>query len=191
MANIVWVASYTKSGNTWTRAFLLFLFSNVRKPISLDEMTNMSTLDASTHWFNEASGQERESYSAEEVAPLREAAQRELAKCYPVTGFVKTHSAFMPWYGHPMFDLSLTAGAIYIVRNPLDIVGSYAAHSGSQIQNTVDVIVQENFTTTGSEKQVPQLLGSWSQNVQSWTVRPNPALHIMRYEDMIEACRSG
>ena len=186
MSNLVWVASYPKSGNTWTRAFLLHLFSNAQKPLPLDEMAGMATLDAATHWFNEASGEVNEKYGEEDVAALRVAAQHELAKCFPVTGFVKTHSAFTRWYGHPMFDLGLTAGAIYIVRNPLDIVASYAAHSGREIEETVEFLITHNYTSRGSEKQVPQLMGSWSQNVQSWTAQPNPALHVMRYEDMVQ-----
>ena len=28
--------------------------------------------------------------------------------------------------------------------------------------------------------------GGWSQNVASWTARPNPAIHVVRYEDMLD-----
>ncbi|MBT5434026.1 MAG: sulfotransferase domain-containing protein [Alphaproteobacteria bacterium] len=42
-----------------------------------------------------------------------------------------------------------------------------------------------SYVLAGSPRQAPQLLGSWSQNVESWTAQPNPALHVMRYEDML------
>ena len=187
MGKIIWIASYPKSGNTWTRAFLLHLFMNPREPFPLDEMGMMSPVDAGLHWFNEALGEERTRYTPEAAAALRVAAQREIAKCFPATGFVKTHCCFLPWFGHPMFDLSLTAGAIYVVRNPLDIVASYASHVGRSLDDLVRVITTENHEVPGSEKQTPQLLGSWSQNVLSWTKRPHPGLHVMRYEDMVAA----
>ena len=187
MGKIVWIASYPKSGNTWTRAFLLHLFMNPREQVPLDEMAMMSPVDAGLHWFNDATGEERTSYTPEETAALRAAAQQVIAKCFPATGFVKTHCAFVPWFGHPMFDLTLTAGAIYVVRNPLDIVASYASHVGRTLDDLVRVITTADHTTPGSEKQTPQLLGSWSQNVLSWTHRPHPGLHVMRYEDMVAA----
>jgi hypothetical protein len=92
----------------------------------------------------------------------------------------------MAWHGHAMFDMSLTAGAIYVVRNPLDVVASYAAHSGKTIARTVTAMNTTDFTWPGDDEQVPQRLGNWSQNVASWTGQANPALHVMRYEDMLE-----
>ena len=38
MGNIVWLASYPKSGNTWMRALLHNLFTNAREPLPLQEM---------------------------------------------------------------------------------------------------------------------------------------------------------
>jgi len=185
-ANIIWIASYPKSGNTWTRAFLLYLFMNARERRPLSEMSDMSPIDASRVWFDEAVGEERESYSEEETAAWRVAAQRQILKRFDATSFVKTHSAFTPWHGHPMFDMSSTAGAIYIVRNPLDVVASFTRHSNKRISGIVEVMCEHDHTLPGAKNQVPQLIGSWSQNVLSWTGRPNPALHIMRYEDMVE-----
>jgi hypothetical protein len=36
-----------------------------------------------------------------------------------------------------------------------------------------------------TETHMYEILGSWSENVESWTGQPNPALHVMRYEDML------
>jgi hypothetical protein len=111
-AKAIWVASYPKSGNTWLRAFLLFLFSDARQPLPLDELAGMSTFASAVGHFNEAAG----------------AAQRVMLQHAGGTSFVKTHNAFTPWHGHPMFDPASTAGAIYVVRNPLDVVAATRCH---------------------------------------------------------------
>ena len=41
MSNILWLASYPKSGNTWVRAFLDNLMHDARKPLALDRPSGM------------------------------------------------------------------------------------------------------------------------------------------------------
>jgi hypothetical protein len=43
-----------------------------------------------------------------------------------------------------------------------------------------------NQSIANQENFVYELHGSWSENVKSWTAAPNPALHVVRYEDMAE-----
>ena len=184
-ANVIWIASYPKSGNTWLRAFLLYLFMNARERRPLGELADMSTFDSASGFFNLAAGENREIWTEEQTAQWRAAAQREMLKRFDQTSFVKTHSALRMWHGHPMFDLATTAGAVYLVRNPLDIVASLAANIGRPIADVVKIVNTPDFVWPGTRPQVPQLVGSWSENVISWTGRPNPALHVMRYEDMV------
>ena len=42
--------------------------------------------------------------------------------------YVKTHSMLVDSAGTPMITRAVTAGGIYIVRNPLDVVVSYSHH---------------------------------------------------------------
>lgn len=187
MGKIIWLASYPKSGNTWTRAFLLHLFEDPDAPFSLDDLARMSPLDASRLWFEKAAERRNETFSDDDVPRLRGPAQGVMADRAAGNTFVKTHSAIMVWKGHPTIDFSVTAGAVYMVRNPLDIVASYAAHSGNTIDQIIAAMTTPNYVTPGPPAQVPQLLGNWSQNVSSWTAVPNPALHVMKYEDMVNA----
>ena len=46
MGNIVWLASYPKSGNTWLRAFLANLIANRPTPVPLAELPNYGALEA-------------------------------------------------------------------------------------------------------------------------------------------------
>jgi hypothetical protein len=41
------------------------------------------------------------------------------------------------------------------------------------------------YETGGSEKQIYEVMGSWSEHVESWSARPHRAIHVMKYEDML------
>jgi Sulfotransferase domain len=82
-------------------------------------------------------------------------------------------------------NFSVTSGAIYIVRNPLDVAISYAHHLGKPIDFAIDFMNLKSAETTVTEKQVYEVYGSWSQHVLSWTRKPHPAIYVMRYEDML------
>ena len=43
-----------------------------------------------------------------------------------------------------------------------------------------------NARTKLSAQYVPEIYGSWSQNVESWTVQRNPQLFVVRYEDIVK-----
>ena len=99
--------------------------------------------------------------------------------------FVKTHQAIVVDRGHPTINFAVTAGAIYIVRNPLDVAISYAHHLGQPIDFAIDFLNLKNAETSVTAKQVYEVYGSWSQHVLSWTRKPHPAIYVMRYEDML------
>jgi hypothetical protein len=89
--------------------------------------------------------------------------------------------------GTPMITLEHTAGAIYVVRNPLDVAVSYGHHFGVSLQEAVAAMNRPgNQSISNQENFVYELHGSWSEHVQSWTAMPHQALHLVRYEDMAE-----
>ena len=121
----------------------------------------------------------------DQIAAVRARMQQHIADIVEGLIFVKTHQALALDRGHPTINFSVTAGAIYIVRNPLDVAISYAHHLGRSIDATIELVNLKNAETTVTEKQVYELYGSWSQHVLSWTRKPHPAIYIMRYEDML------
>lgn len=185
MGRIVWLASYPKSGNTWTRTFLMNLFVNPREPLPINKVPEMSPSDAAAEWYRLVGLDRPEAADDATVARYRQAVQRKIADYAPDSIFVKTHCMLGPWHGQPLFDPQLTAGAVCIVRNPLDIVASYAHHSGLGLDGIIRVMGTRDYTTPASGKNVAHPFGSWSQNVASWTQRPHPGIHVMRYEDMV------
>ena len=43
------------------------------------------------------------------------------------------------------------------------------------------------FSTAASEMHVQDHVGSWSDNVASWTIPAHPKIHVVRYEDLYAA----
>ncbi len=189
-SGILWIASYPKSGNTWVRAFL----NNMMKIIDGDNdggAQDINRINEYTLWDLSASRYERhlgllpEDVSRSEIARVRPLVQAEMAARADGLAMVKTHHALVEDRGHPSINFSVTAGAVYIVRNPLDIAVSFAAHMGAPIDHAVERMAIEDLETAVTSRNVYEIYGSWSQHVESWTRAPHRAIHVMRYEDML------
>jgi hypothetical protein len=187
MGGLVWVASYPRSGNTWTRTFLHSLLNVIerRETLDLNQLGESSTWDISETWYRPFLKKAPNQASMEEVAAVRPMAQRRIADSVNGLVFVKTHAALVKERGTPTIDMSRTAGAVYIVRNPLDVVLSYAQHMNIPIETAVGVLNAPRFETPNGPHSVYEFYGSWSQHVVSWTRRPHHAVFVIRYEDLI------
>ncbi len=103
----------------------------------------------------------------------------------PDTVFVKTHNAIAFLDDVPTITPEATAGAIYVMRNPLDLVISYAHHFGIGIERAIEAFASDETEAPVQGHLVHQYLGSWSGHVRSWTRAPGLESHVMRYEDML------
>jgi len=185
MGNIIWLASYPKSGNTWTRIFIQNLFLDPDKPIDINEVGNMTLGDGSKTWYEKVGGKPVDDMSPEEIAALTPKVHKAFTNAYPDSVFVKTHSAVGALHGVPLITKECTAGVIYIVRNPLDVVISLADHYGLSLDGGIDMMNNPKATALPSERKVDQIYGSWSSHVGSWHQFSGPRMFTMRYEDML------
>lgn len=188
MGGLVWVASYPRSGNTWTRVFLHNLLNVMdgRDQLDLNQLDEFSTWDIAEAWYRPFLKKPLDKTSKEEVAAARPMAQRRIADSVDGLVFVKTHAALVKDRGTPTIDMSRTAGAIYIVRNPLDVIPSYAQHMNLSLEAAASVLNAPRFETPNGPHSVYEFYGSWSQNVVSWTRRAHPAIFVVRYEDLLD-----
>ena len=183
---IVWLSSYPKSGNTWTRVFLANLFLNPDKPVDINTLPNFTFGEHRGEYYEKFSGKKLSELSDEEINQLRPAVQRHIASASrQQTLFVKTHSAVTHLDGVPTILPEVTDGAIYIVRNPLDVAVSYAHHLAITFDEAVDAMGVSSNRLATVDNFAFQLLGSWTDHVRSWLTAPGLRPHVMRYEDML------
>lgn len=187
MGSILWLASYPKSGNTWLRAFLHNLFSNPDEPFDINRMAELTKGDSQAHWYARLDKRTPAQLSREDLAALRPRVHRMIAETSPDSVLVKTHNALVEVAGTSMITREVTAGAIYVVRNPLDVVLSYADHLGRTADDIIALMATTGFETPASQTHVPEHHSDWSTHVKSWTQIAHPALHVVRYEDMSAA----
>ncbi|MEM7119942.1 MAG: sulfotransferase domain-containing protein [Pseudomonadota bacterium] len=186
MGNLIWLASYPKSGNTWMRAFLHNVMLKNQRPHGINRLDDLTTGDVTPEHYAAIAGRPLDGMTASDIAALRAPVQAALADQANGTRFIKTHSAVLEFAGHPTINVAVTAGAIYIIRNPLDVVVSFSHHLGRPVDDVIDLMATQNSHTSMSETLMIDFIGSWSQHVESWTGRPNPGLHVVRYEDMLD-----
>ena len=185
MGKIIWLASYPKSGNTWLRAFLHNYLRNPEASYDLNKLGDFSLGDTGGLFYQKFLRKPVKAMTDEEVMILRPKVQKMHSETTPDNVFVKTHNALVEYLDRPIHAMELTAGAIYVVRDPLDVVASHADHYGLTLDGSIDVMNSENAKVDTGNDTVFELHCSWSRHVESWTGRPHRALHVMRYEDML------
>jgi hypothetical protein len=191
MGNIVWLASYPKSGNTWLRAFLANLIANRSTPVTLDELPAYGRLEADPEIYSRVAGRPSTQLDFAQLCALRPQVHAAIAAAAPKTVFVKTHSMAGVHDGVPLLTPQVSAGAIYVVRNPLDVAVSMADHFAIDLDAAIDYLGDERAATENSELFVTESLGSWSQHVKSWADMEGPRILVLRYEDLLEKPAKG
>lgn len=187
---IVWLASFPRSGNTWTRIFLTNLrrvLDRDPKPLDINHLDpTFSFGDAAAPLYEAALGYSPVSAAPDAIAAVRPKVLQKLVEGNKGIFLLKTHNANAAVYGVRFIPPEVSAGAIYVVRNPLDVVVSNAAFRSLTIDRAIADIGSSGLASETSPEQVYQLIGSWSENVMTWTAVDDPALLVVRYEDMIE-----
>jgi sulfotransferase family protein len=185
MGGIIWLASYPKSGNTWVRTFLHNLLINAEQPADLNELAKFTIGDGNKVWYENVSGKSYESLAPEEAVALIPKVQEAYVRSRPDSVFVKTHNFLGKVLDVPLITPGLTAGAVYIVRNPLDVVISLSDHYGLSLDEGIGMLNDPDAYSAETNRKVQDYLGSWSDHVKSWERMEKSMCHTMRYEDML------
>lgn len=188
MSGIIWLASYPKSGNTWFRIFLTNLLRNGDVPASINELEN-TPIASARGIFDDNVGIEASDLTAGEIDQLRPELYCHLAQAAEEPLFMKIHDAYtlLP-DNRPLIPAEATTGAIYFIRNPLDVAVSNSHHNGTGYDAAIARMADDDaiisFKPSRLHDQLRQKLHSWSSHVLSWTDSAPFPVCLLRYEDM-------
>ena len=186
---IVWLASYPKSGNTWMWLFIKSYFNPPKKKFSLNyhkddpimlepfpdermfdklKINYENFFDLSKNWVNLQS----------------------LINLNNKTNYLKTHNAMCTINNHKFTNIENTLGAIYIVRDPRDVLISYSSYMEKSMDETLKFMLNKETYEVGEFKKKiynKTLLGSWSDHYNSWKNYKSREIIIIKYEDMVNS----
>ena len=182
LRRIIWLASFPKSGNTWMRALLGNYL--LKDPPDINTLHRFSTADVRQDFFDRAAGRPFQARSMDEWLAMRAKVLPAIAASKPGHHFVKTHSRVARLGGYNLIMPEVTGAAIYILRNPFDVLPSYARHLNMTPDDALARMLDPdhmNSTPTG----IVEVIGRWDDHIASWLDAPGLAPHTIRYEDLL------
>ncbi|MFT5141045.1 MAG: hypothetical protein ACI9CB_002716, partial [Rhodothermales bacterium] len=169
------------------RAFIENYLQNLDQPVDINELFKLSTAETLAERFQlfVEKGKLSTELSTEEICAIRPLVHAHMARQARGTLFVKSHNFLGEYKGFPLHNSSVTSGAIYIVRNPLDVAVSMANYFSYPIDEAIYHMAEEMSGTPNEALHVPQIMSSWSSHVQSWTAKAEAQILVLKYEKML------
>ena len=179
MKNLIWIASYPKSGNTWIRSII---YAALVGNVSLNKVADVvPAFNASL--ITQSSNEGVDALDAE-VLCWDQAQQTASKHSSPKFQMFKTHNAAAIFNGVEFPNKKFTSKAVYVVRDPRDIAVSYARHYDIDVNEAIQRMVDErNYTFDVGRA---EFLSSWGNHILSWQEKEFPVL-VLRYEDLLSA----
>ena len=177
---IIWLASYPKSGNTWVRSFLsAYYYSN-------DGKFDFKLLEKIKQ-FPSKDFLSQELRSVDDAAESWLTAQKKINEQNEFC-FLKTHNIYGAYKGKNFTTPDFTLGAIYIVRDPRNVLTSLMNHysltedDALKMINSIyrNLIDENNYDDYSSYS----FISSWANNYNSWKMSKNIDKLIIKYEDL-------
>ena len=172
---IIWLASYPKSGNTLLRSMLsAYLFSK-DGVFNFELLNNIKQFPAKHHYEDLGININ----DRNEIVKNSLKAQEPMGKSQTV-GFLKTHNMLYNFdKKFPFTNLDNSLGVVYIVRDPRNVVLSYARHLCVSTEETMKLMTIGN----GIDEDI---MGNWSENYKSWkNFKKYKRYLLVKYEDLI------
>ena len=187
----VWLVSYPKSGNTWFRCFLSALFHGEV------DLANLKTngIFSSRNTYERIHGINSRFLENEEFLNNIPEIHRYDIQTSPKMMFIKVHDAFQKnSKNESVFPIDVSHKVIYLVRNPLDIVASFANHLNTSKDNAIKIMNNPKGFIGGGKleglhvnNQFRQLMYSWSGHYESWNKQKYIDVVTVRYEDLLNS----
>jgi len=184
---IFWIASYQKSGNTWLRTLISTYYYSKNGIFEQSILKNIEKFPEKRHFagFN---------YNQENVADTTKLwiKSQEKINADKKIRFFKTHNIFGRVNGCDFTNKQNSAGCIYIVRDPRNVITSLKNYYEMNHETSLKWM-------TNSKKYIYdirnvkedgysdfQFISSWNTNYKSWRVQKKIPIKIIQYEDLLK-----
>ncbi len=183
----IWLPSYPKSGNTLVRAMLSSYFFSKNGIFEFNHLKNINQFPHVRLFERLGIDIENE----KEVLKNYINVQSSINKKNEIQ-FLKTHSYLFNIDNNPFTDIKNSLGAIYIVRDPRNVVTSYAHHYNISIEESLKRMTQSihyglNAKSDNDLDRIKVYMGSWSSHYNSWKSFKSAGRYLLiKYEDILK-----
>ena len=178
---ITWIASYPKSGNTFLRSFLSAYFFSDTGKFEFELLYNILQ-------FPSLKFSKKDTSSKKETAQNWILNQRYFFDNKDV--FLKTHNTLKEFKGYKFTSPNQTKGAIYIVRDPRNVILSMSHHYSLTFEQSYEKIIDNKSSlierTFSEDHSNFTFLGTWSDHYKSWRDNKDFKVLFIKYEDLDE-----
>lgn len=178
-----WLASYPKSGNTWVRMLIHAYYQNGHVDINHSPYTFG---DQGEYWLKAVSPLPIEDLGDSMRYMLRPACLLNLlASSIDEPRLIKTHFVNARINDLPQFiPFPLTERAVYVVRDPRDVVSSLADYVQIPVEDAVKNMNNNTYALQNANG-LTHYLASWSTHVKSWIQEERYPVAVLKYEDLL------
>ena len=177
---IIWIASYPKSGNTWIRSLLSsYLFSENGK-FSFELLENIKQFTLKDLPKNLP---KRTNY--QDLVTKRWISNQQFINKDHKIHFLKTHNAICTINGNKFTDEFNTKAAIYVVRDPRNIISSLTHHYELSLNEAYDFLLNKRKIIFPVKDKEFNFLSDWAGHYNSWKNINFCSIKIVKYEDLI------
>ena len=198
MKNIIWIASYPKSGNTMLRLFLAsYLFTENGIFNNLDIIRNITTFNNFDIYKNIKGICKKDDFitNPEIISKYWIPAQKMLYENFQKKIFIlKTHNANIFYKGDNFTNENYTRCFLYIVRDPRSVLISTKYHYNyKNYETAASHLISDKHITYAKNNLLPEFLLSWKSNYLSWKnfSNSNALGLIIKYENLINKPEEG
>ena len=180
---IIWLASYPKSGNTWLRSLIASYFYSNDGSFNFKLLDNIDQFPSPQFFKNY-----EDPLSEPEATSNFWINEQEKINKEKKIRFLKTHNALCKINSNSFTDEKNTIGAIYIVRDPRNLITSLAHHYQIDQNEAFNFMVNKKKALI--EKSNNKFVGfvpilSWDLHLESWINCKKFPVLVIRYEDLL------
>jgi glutaredoxin len=186
---IIWITTYPRSGTGWVRSFLASYYFTENGEFFY------KLLEKTPHFLTEKFFGKYKSKIDEKKERIVEYWSRIQQQMEWTHGnpdlnfeFITTHNKNGTLNDNLFIDATKTTGYINIIRDPRDVVVSYARYMEVSIDDSIDHITTDGLNIL-EENDFPEFRLNWYKNYMSWKEQGEkdgyPGI-VVRYEDLLQ-----